>query len=148
MLEVIRTDVDVTESSEALAELLNLGLVGLDLVALGVLGAALLLNVEAQVLQQNHLATGGLVHGLLGLSANAVLGEDNALAEKLLQLGDDGLQTVLGVGLAVRAAQVRHEHNGLGAVLDGILDGGQSTDDTLRVGDLLVLVEGNVEVNL
>jgi hypothetical protein len=45
---------------------------------------------------------------------------------------------------------VGHEDDGLGAVIDGILDGRQSTDDTLRVGDcgVVVLVEGHIEVNL
>lgn len=43
-----------------------------------------------------------------------------------------------------------HEDNGPGAVLDGILDGGQSTNDTLGVGDrgVVLLVKGNVEVDL
>lgn len=146
--ECARTDVDVTQGSKALAELSDLLLISLDLLSLGILGAALLLGVETQVLQQDNLATGGLVDGLLNLGTDAVLGEDDALAKQLLQLGDNGLQAVLGVGLAVRAAQVRHEHHGLGAVVDGILDGGESTDNALRVGNLLVLVEGDVEVDL
>lgn len=145
---VLHTDVDVTEGSQALAEFIDLSLVGLDLLALGILGAALLLGVETQVLKQNDLAIRGLVHSLLGLRANAVLGEDNALAEKLLELGDNRLQAVLGVDLAIRAAQMRHEHNGLGTVLNGILDGGEGTNNTLRVGNVLVLVERDVEVNL
>jgi hypothetical protein len=41
-----------------------------------------------------------------------------------------------------------HEDDGLSAVLGGILDCGKSTDDALVVGDLLVGVEGDVEVNL
>lgn len=104
--------------------------------------------MEAQVLQQDDLAAGGLVDGLLDLRTDTVLGEDNALAELLLELGHDGLQGVLGVGLAIGTAQVGHQDDGLGAVVDGILDGGQSTDDTLGVGDLQVLVEGDIEVNL
>jgi hypothetical protein len=43
---------------------------------------------------------------------------------------------------------VGHEDNGLGAVLDSILDGRESTGDTLGVGDVLVGVKGDVEVNL
>lgn len=104
--------------------------------------------MEAQVLQQDHLAAGGVVDGLLDLSTDTVLGEDNALAELLLQLGHHGLQGVLGVGLAIGTTQVGHQHDGLGAVVDSILDGGQSTDDTLGVGDLQVLVEGDIEVDL
>lgn len=43
---------------------------------------------------------------------------------------------------------MRHEDDGLGAVLDGILDGGQRADDALVVGDVLVAVERDVEVDL
>ena len=118
------TDVDITEGSQALAELSNLLLVGLDLLALGILGAALFLGVEPQVLQQYDLATSSLVDSLLDLGADAILGEDNALAELLLQDRHDGLEAVLGVGLAVRTAQMRHQDNGLGSVVNGILDGG------------------------
>lgn len=144
----LHTDVNVTEGSEALAERINIGLVGLDLLALGILGAALLLSVETQVLKQNDLAIGSLVHGLLSLGANAVLSEGDALAEKLLKHGNNGLQAVLGVDLAIGAAEVGHEDNGLSTVVDSILDGGQSTDDTLGVGNVLVLIEGDIEVNL
>lgn len=147
-IQCIRTDVDVTKSSQALAELSNLLLVGLDLLALSILGAALLLSVETQVLQENNLATSGLVDGLLGLSTDAVLSEDHALAEQSLQNGDNGLQAVLGVDLAIGAAKVGHEDDGLGAVVDGILDGGESTDNTLGVGDVLVLIQRDVEVDL
>lgn len=144
----LRTNVNVTEGSEALAERINIGLVGLDLLALSILGAALLLSVETQVLKQNDLAIGSLVHGLLGLGTNAVLSEGDALAEKLLKHGNNGLQAVLGVDLAIGAAEVGHEHNSLGTVVDSILDGGQSTNDTLGVGNVLVLIEGDIEVNL
>jgi hypothetical protein len=41
-----------------------------------------------------------------------------------------------------------HEHNGFGAVVARIVDGGESADNALVVGDLLVSVEGDVEVNL
>jgi hypothetical protein len=43
---------------------------------------------------------------------------------------------------------VGHEDDGLGAVLEGILDGGEGTDDALVVGDVLVGVERDVEVDL
>jgi hypothetical protein len=144
-------DEDVAESGEALAELLDGGLVGLDLVAVGVLAAALLLGVEAQVLEEHDAAVGGAVDGLLGGLADAVVGERDFLAvEQLLELGDDGLERVLGVGLAVGAAEVGHQDDGFGAIVDGVLDGGDGAGDTLVVGDLGVglLVEGNVEVDL
>jgi len=43
---------------------------------------------------------------------------------------------------------VGHEDDSLGSILNGILDGRQSTDDTLVVGDVLVGIEGDVEVDL
>ena len=144
-------DEDVAERGEALAELLDGGLVGLDLVALGVLAAALLLGVEAQVLEEHDAAVGGLVDGLLGSLTHAVVGEGDLLAaEELLELSNDGLEGVFAVGLAVGAAEVGHQDNGLGAIVDGILDGGDGAGNTLVVGDLGVglLVEGHVEVNL
>jgi hypothetical protein len=149
-ISMVLTDVNITESSQSLAELLDLGLVGLDLVALGILGASLLLGVEAQVLEKNDLAAGGLVDGLLDFLADAVLSEDDFAAEQLLELWDNRLQAVLGVGLAVGTAEVGHEDDSLGALFNGILDGGQSTDDTLGVGDggVVLLVEGDIEVNL
>jgi hypothetical protein len=149
-ISMVLTDVNIAESSQSLAELLDLGLVGLDLVALGILGASLLLGVEAQVLEKNDLAAGRLVDGLLDFLADAVLSEDDIAAEQLLELWDNRLQAVLGVGLAVGTAEVGHEDDSLGALFNGILDGGQSTDDTLGVGDggVVLLVEGDIEVNL
>ena len=146
---MLHTDVDVTEGSQALAKLSNLLLVGLDLLALGVLGGTFLLGVEAQVLQEDDLATSGLVDSLLDLGTNAILSEDDVLAiQELGELGNDGLKAVLGVDLAVGAAQVGHQDDGLGAMVNGILDGGQSADNALVVGDVLVRVEGDVEVDL
>lgn len=141
-------DVDVTKGSQTLAEISNLLLIGLDLVTISVLGATLLLSVEAQVLQKDNLTTSGLVNGLLGLGTNTVISEDDALAEEFLELGNNGLQAVLGVDLAIRTTQVGHEDDGLGSIVNGVLDGGQSTDDTLVVGDVLVGIEGDVEIDL
>lgn len=104
--------------------------------------------MEAEVLKKNDLTTSGLVDGLLDLLANAVLGEDDAAAQELLQLRNHRLQAVLGVLLAVGTAQVGHENDGLGAIVEGVLDGGEGTDDTLVVGDVLVTVERDVEVDL
>jgi hypothetical protein len=142
------TDVDITKSSESLAELLNLSLVDLLLLALLILVAALLLSVEAEVLEKNDLSVLGAVYGLLDLLANAVVCESDALAEELLKLGNNRLKAVLLVGLAIWAAEVGHEDDSLSSVLGGILDCGKSTDNALVVGDLLVGVERDVEVDL
>lgn len=142
------TDVDVSQCREALAELGNLLLVRLGLVAVLVLGRSLLLKVEPQVLQQHNATALGLVHDGLDLGADAVGSEGHRLAQQLLELGNHRLQAVLGVGASVGPAKVGHEHHGLGAVVDSILDGGDRTGDTLVVGDLLVGVKGDVEVDL
>lgn len=144
----ILTDVDVTELGETLAELLNLGLVGLDLVALGIGALALFFDVETEVLEENNLAVVGLVDDLLNLGADAVGGEGDALAELLLKLGNDGLEGVFLVYLTVGSAEVRHEDDGLGAMVNGVLDGRHSADDALGVGNLLVGVKGHVKVDL
>lgn len=144
----ILTDVDVTKSGQALAESLNLSLVGLGLVALLVLGGTLLLNVESEVLEENDGAILSLADDLLDLGTDTVGGEGNLLAQELLELGNDGLERVLLVGRAVGAAEMGHEDDGLGAIVEGVLDGGEGTDNSLVVGDVLVGVERDVEVDL
>jgi len=141
------TDVDISELGQALAELLDLGLVGLDLVAVGIDALALLLDMEAQVLQEDHVTLAGIVDQLLHFRAHRVGGNGDFLSQKLLQLWHYGLEAVLGVHLPIRASQVGHEDDHLGAVVKSILDGGDSTRNALRVGYLLVLVEGDVEVD-
>lgn len=141
-------DEDVTESGQALAELINLGLVSLGLVAISILGAALFLNVETQVLEEDDGTVVSLVDDGLDLGADAVGGESNALAKQLLELRNDGLERVLGVHGTIGTSKVRHEDDRLGAVVESMLDGGDGTDNALVVGDVLVLVEGNVEVDL
>lgn len=104
--------------------------------------------MESQVLEENNLGVVGLVDHGLDLRADTVGGHLDALAQKLLELRDDGLQAVLLVDLTVGTAEVGHQDNSLGAVVDGIFDGGDGTGDTLVVGDLLVGIEGDVEVDL
>ncbi len=104
--------------------------------------------MEAQVLEENNLAVVGLAHDSLDFWAHGVGGELDALAKKLLQLRDDGLQAVFGVDLAVGSAKMRHQYDGLRAVVDGMLDGGYGTGDTLGVGNVLLVVKGDVKVDL
>jgi len=104
--------------------------------------------VKSQVLEQDDLAVLGIRNSLLNLFADTVLGQDNLLAELRLELGHDGGEGVLGVGLAIGAAQVGHEDDAFCAVIDGVFDGGDGADDALVVGDFLVGVEGDVEVDL
>ena len=144
----VLTDVDVTKSGKTLAESLNLSLVGLGLVTLLVLGRTLLLNVESEVLEENDGAILSLADDLLNLGTDTVGGEGDLLAQELLELGNDRLERVLLVRGAVGAAEVGHEDDGLGAIVEGVLDGGEGTDNSLVVGDVLVGVERDVEVDL
>jgi hypothetical protein len=43
---------------------------------------------------------------------------------------------------------VRHKNDSLGAILDSVFDGVECADDALVVGDVLLGIEGNIEVNL
>lgn len=43
---------------------------------------------------------------------------------------------------------MRHENNGLGAMLASIFDGGKGADNPLVVGDFLVAVQRDIEVHL
>jgi hypothetical protein len=95
--------------------------------------------VEAQVLQQNDLSILCLVDRLLHLLANAVVCENHAFAKQFLELGNYRLETVLRVCLSVGPAEVRHEDDGFGAILDGILDRGEGSDDTLVVCDFVAV---------
>jgi hypothetical protein len=109
--------------------------------------------VEAQVLQQHDGAAAGAVDGVLDSLADAVVHERDLLraaaaAKQLFQLRHHGPQAVLVDALAVGPAQVRHEHHRLGAVLNGILDGGDGADDALIVGNALLRVERHVKVDL
>ena len=142
------TDVHIAESGKAFPEFLHFGLIGFGLIALLILGRALLLNVESQVLEEDYSAPFSLFDNLLNLGTNAVWCKSDRLPEKLLKLGNDRFQAVLVVQLAIGPTQVGHEDDSLSAIVNGILDGGDGTSNTLVVGDFFVGIEGDVEVDL
>lgn len=143
-----RTDEDIPESSQPLSELVNFCLVNLDLLSLRIFGAALLFSMKAQVLQQDDLATRRSVDRILNLFSNTIVCENDLCAQQFLQLRNHWLQTILLVDLAVWTAEVGHEDDRFGPIVNGIFDRWQSSDDTLVVCDFLVRVEGDVEVDL
>lgn len=104
--------------------------------------------METQVLKKDDLAASGSIDSVLYSLANTVIGEGDALAKKLLEFGNNGLEAVFVLLLSIGTTQMAHQNDGLGAILNGILDGGESTDDTLVVGDVLFLVKRNIEVDL
>ena len=108
-------DIHIAELREALTEGGDRGGVGLGLRAVLVLDGSLLLDVEAEVLEQDDGALGGVFDGLLDLRADAVREEDDVLAAELLaEFCGDGLERVFFVYLAVGAAEVGHEDDGCG----------------------------------
>ena len=95
----------------------------------------LLAGIEAQVLQQHDLAALQCSGLGLGILAHDVLGEDDLAAQQLAQtLSHDGEGEVL-LPLALGLAQMGAGDDG-GAVIQQIVDGGESGDDTLVAGDL------------
>ncbi len=104
--------------------------------------------MEAEVLEEHNGTIVGLGDNVLDLGADAVGGKGDGLAQQLLELGDDGLERVLGVDGTVGAAEMGHEDDGLCAIVEGVLDGRDGAGDALGVGDVFVLVEGDVEVDL
>mmetsp|Transcript_24291 Transcript_24291/g.76681 ORF Transcript_24291/g.76681 Transcript_24291/m.76681 type:complete len:426 (-) Transcript_24291:71-1348(-) len=141
--------VDVRELADGRAELGDLVLVRLHLVALRVHALALLLDMKAQVLQQEDRAGRRIRAGRLDLSAAAVRQEGHRLPKLLLHDLGHRRQRVLVHLATVWPAQVRGENHGLGAALQDALDGGQRAVDALRVGDdgWVLLVLGHVEVH-
>ena len=114
---------------------------------LGQLGVVLgLARLKAGILQQHDLA--GLEGGSLGLGVGAhhVLSHDDRLAQQLAQADGHRLQGQLGLYFALGLAQVGAGDD-RGALLQQILDGGQSGADALIIGDRVGgLVLGNIEV--
>jgi len=105
-------DVDISELGERSAELLDISLAGLGDIALLVLDLSFLLNVEAQVLKKDDLATLGGGADSLDLLTDTVIEELDILVEKGRQLLGDGGQAVLLDLLAIRATEMAHQDNG------------------------------------
>ena len=137
--------VHVAEPRERGAEGLDRLGVGLDRRAVLLLDLALLLDVEAEVLEEGDLARLQGRAGLLDLGADAVVQERHRLAEELRELLRHRLQGVLRDLLPVRAAQVAHEHQAR-ALAEHVLDGGQRGAQALVVLHLAVL-DRHVEVH-
>lgn len=144
----VLTDEDISQLGKVVTELSNSLWRSLNLLALCILARSLLLSVESQVLQQDNLSILSIVDNRLDLWSDAVRRKGDLAAEQLLELRHDWLERVLLDDLAIWTAQVGHEDDRLGAVVDRILDGWDGTSDTLGVGDVLVGVERDVEVDL
>ena len=103
--------------------------------------------METEVFEEQDLARLEGLGGGFGLGAHAGGDKLHRLAEELLELGGDGAKGELLDDLAVRTAEVGHQHQG-GAAFEQELDRRQGRGDTLGIRDgagLLVL--GDVEVD-
>jgi hypothetical protein len=105
--------------------------------------------VETQVLQEDDLSVAGLADDLLNLFSDAVRCELDLLStKKLRQFWHNGLQGVFVVDLSVGSSEVGHEDDGLGTIVNSIFDRWDGSGDTLVVGDVLVGIKRDVEIDL
>ncbi len=94
--------------------------------------------VEAQVLQQQHVAVLQLLDRLFRRRADAILGKGDGTVQGLGQRRDQRLQREFRCALALGPAEMRH-HDNLGALCDQFLQCGRGTVDARRIGHLAVL---------
>merc|ERR1740117_270245 len=140
---------DIRKLPDRLTERLLLLRIGLDLITVGVNALAFLLHVEAHVLKEDYAAWRWIRASGLYLWAAAVLQEGHILAELLTHNLGHRCQRVLLNNAAVWAAQVGCQNDGLGTLLQAVLDGWERTIYALSVGDdrWVLLVLWNVEVD-
>ena len=114
----------------------------------GELGVVLLLPfIEADVLQQQHIAVFQGVHDFLSRRSDKLAREHDVTAEQLLQTARDGAQAEgLLEALPRRSAAVAREDHP-GAVADELVDGGQRRTDARIVSHVAVGVHRRVEVD-
>ena len=110
----------------------------------------LLLGVEAQVLEQQHVPRCELRHGGLRCGADAVRCERDRSPEQFGEAMCGRREALRGIGLALRSTEVRRNDH-LRAALGDEPDGRQARADAGVVGDALaslsVAFEGDVEVH-
>ena len=106
----------------------------------------LFLRIEAGIFEKHDVA--GLHRGarLFDFRAYAVVHERDGLAELFGERLRHGREGKLGVGLALRAAEVAREDDHR-ALVNEVFYGRQSSDDAGVVADFALVVEGNVEVH-
>ena len=109
--------------------------------------------MEAQVLEQQHLAGLKLTGHFAGYFANAIGREGHVdifaqrFVEQLAQTVNHRAQRIFWIRFALGTAQVRSQ-NDLGLMPDGVDDGGQRGRDAGVVGDgRAVISERHIEIN-
>ena len=108
----------------------------------------LFLGVEAQILQQQHLA-GRRLHRL-HFGTDAIGRHLHRTSQQLLQPRRHGLQAHLRIRLPLGTPQVRRQNHSR-AVLQRVLNGGQRRLNALVAGDfhvaLIVLLQRHIEIH-
>lgn len=122
-------DVDVGEARQLLRELVVV---------------LLLPGVEAEVFQHDDVARLHGVDGLLHLRPDDLLRQGDILAEQP-RPGGHGRKAHLLDDLALGPSEVGGDDD-LGVFVEGVVDGGQDGPDSRVVGDVLVGIEGDVEI--
>src|ERR1700686_1791475 len=101
---------------------------------------------EARILEEENLSRLEILAGLDRLVRIGRLDEDDFAASQLLEPIRHRLQRVFGIGFPFRPSQVR-ENYGTRAALEQQLDRRKRGTDARIVGDVAIIVEGNIEVN-
>mmetsp|Transcript_45274 Transcript_45274/g.81426 ORF Transcript_45274/g.81426 Transcript_45274/m.81426 type:complete len:451 (-) Transcript_45274:58-1410(-) len=141
--------VDICKLTDGGAECCGLFLVGFDLVAFSVNTLAFLLHMEAKVFKQNHRASRRVSAGGLNLCTTTVLAESHRLPKLLLEDLGHWCQGELLDDRAIRTTEMGSQDYGLGSLIQDLLDSGQSTVNTLSVGNdgRVLLILRHVEVH-
>src|SRR5439155_18785238 len=106
----------------------------------------LLARVKTEVFQEEHVARLHPGDQFLDLRPDAIWREEDFFAQKALEPSGDRCQAVSRVRFAVGAAQVGAQDD-LGPLIHGAVDGGQRGADPGIVGDLMIVVERDIEVS-
>jgi hypothetical protein len=75
--------------------------------------------------------------GLFNLRAHAIVKEQDIPIDKFFQLRSNWFQGVLFLNLAIRSAEMGHQGDGFGFMIEAVLDSWQSSNDALIIGDLV-----------
>lgn len=106
----------------------------------------LFFGVEARVFEENYVARFHFRADFLYLFADAVVHENDGLAELFGQRLRHGSERELRVGLAFRAAEVARENDHC-AFVEKVLDCGQRRHNAGVVADIALRVKGHVEID-
>ena len=102
--------------------------------------------MEAEVLQEGHVARFQGGHALFSLCVQHVAEEGDGRAEHFRRLAHNVFQGELVAGHALRTAQMRHQ-DGDAALAGDLLHRVDGADDAGGVGHLKLLVQRNIVVH-